>query len=301
MADRAIVDRAVAAAPKDYVVAASVTLALKAVGATMNGASAGGPFLPAVQLVAPDGTVMFTAVPPEAIAAGGSAVVSWFPGGGVEEAGSSGGGSGTISSLSSPLGTLSVSNPTGPNTNVDMPATGVTAGSYGDASHSSVITVDAEGRLTSASQVGIAGGTTTIGFEIGYDQITAPVNVASTNEAAPTTIIAGSSYTFDGAAVLATFFAPYIQDPSIGANPQVVLSLWEGATQVGRLVNLSFGNTTAQEAIAVVGMYRFTPSAAAHTYSIKAHASSATGPPQVGAGGGGVGAFLPAFLRFTKV
>ena len=159
MADRAIVDRAVEAAPKDYLVAANVELALKAVGATFNGASAAGPFLPAVQLVAPDETVMFTAVPEEPVAAGGSAVVSWFPGGGVEEAAASGGGSGgTVTNVSSPGATLSVGNPSGPAVTLDVAPSGVAAGTYGDALDVGQFTVDAEGRITAAAAVPIASG-----------------------------------------------------------------------------------------------------------------------------------------------
>lgn len=138
------------------------------------------------------------------------------------------------------------------------------------------------------------------GFEIGYDQITAPVNVASTTEGTPTTIIAGSSYTFDGAAVLATFYAPFMENGSAAAA-SVFVSLWEGATQIGRMAAIVLPSGTLQEALTVTAMLRFTPTAAAHTYAIKAHANSTTGTPVVGAGAGGTGAYLPAFLRLTKV
>lgn len=83
MADAAIVDRAVQAAPKDYTVGNGVDLALKAVRATIDGTGAAGIFRPALQLVAPDGTVMWTSLLTDGsgdIAAGGTADVSWFPG-----------------------------------------------------------------------------------------------------------------------------------------------------------------------------------------------------------------------------
>src|SRR5690348_6482704 len=131
MADRAIVDRAIAAAPKDYLVATNVELALKAVAGNLDGTLAGGAYLPAVQLIAPDETVMWTAVPPTPIAAGGSAVVSWFPGGGVDENEAAGGGSSSvISSLASPTATIQVGQPTGPAATVDLPTSGAAAGTY---------------------------------------------------------------------------------------------------------------------------------------------------------------------------
>lgn len=81
MADVAIVSRATVAAPKDYTLAAGEELALKAVRASVDGSGAGGSFLPALQLVAPDGTVMWTACDPANVfAAGASADVTWFPG-----------------------------------------------------------------------------------------------------------------------------------------------------------------------------------------------------------------------------
>lgn len=80
MADRAIVNRNVAAAPKDYQVAAGISLDLKAVRAVIDGSGAAGAFLPTLQLIAPDGTVMWESAPPTSTAAGGSADVSWFPG-----------------------------------------------------------------------------------------------------------------------------------------------------------------------------------------------------------------------------
>lgn len=62
-----------------------------------------------------------------------------------------------ITTLASPTGTITVTNPTGPTADVDLPTTGVGAGTYGDSSHVSQVTVDSRGRLTNASQVAIGG------------------------------------------------------------------------------------------------------------------------------------------------
>ena len=81
MADAAYVDRSIVAAPKNYTLASSQELSLKAVRAVFDGSGAGTSWFPALQLVAPDGTVMWTALDRStAIAAGGSADASWFPG-----------------------------------------------------------------------------------------------------------------------------------------------------------------------------------------------------------------------------
>lgn len=159
MADAAIVNRAIESAPKDYTLGASEELFLKAVRAVMDGSGTGQAYLPALQLIAPDGTVMWTAVPVESVAAGGSVDVSWFPG--VEEAIEQAVAA-AISALTSSAGTLTVTNPTGPTANVDLPATGVVAGSYGDAADAVTITVDAYGRATALTSVPIAGGGTVV-------------------------------------------------------------------------------------------------------------------------------------------
>lgn len=63
-----------------------------------------------------------------------------------------------ITDLTSTGGTITVTTPTGPTTNVDLAATAVSAGSYGDSGHVGTFTVDADGRLTAASSVSISGG-----------------------------------------------------------------------------------------------------------------------------------------------
>ena len=69
------------AVPLDYTVPASGELLPLMVRATMDGTSASGSFYAVVQVLSPNGRVMGTARS-DAIAAGASADVTWFPGGG---------------------------------------------------------------------------------------------------------------------------------------------------------------------------------------------------------------------------
>lgn len=139
------------------------------------------------------------------------------------------------------------------------------------------------------------------GFELNYTAITAPVNVASTTEATGTTIISPGAITFDGTAVLVHFFTPLITTPTAAVGNVVTVSLFESTTQIGRLCTVTTSATADQNPTGASGFLRFTPTAAAHTYTITAFASSTTGTPAIGAGAGSTGAYVAAFVRFTKV
>jgi hypothetical protein len=140
------------------------------------------------------------------------------------------------------------------------------------------------------------GGAALPGTEIGYDAITASVNVGT----ATTAVIPGSAHTFDGSPVMCEFFSPDILLPSV-AGATVNVFLFDGATQV--VIMAVCTNSAAQSARnPVTTTFRFTPSAGSHTYNIKAAASITTGTPAVQAGTGTVTSGLPpAYLRFTKV
>ena len=139
------------------------------------------------------------------------------------------------------------------------------------------------------------------GFEINYTQITAAVNIASTTEATGTTIISPGAITFDGTAVLVTFYSTAVYTPTSAAGDSVTIALFEGATEIGRFAQLITPASTAQMRWPVCAQLRFTPTAASHTYTVTASANSTTGTPKVDAGAGGTAVQSPAFVRFVKV
>ncbi len=137
------------------------------------------------------------------------------------------------------------------------------------------------------------------GYEYSYNQITANVNITGTTEGAATTIITCSTVTFDGTPVVLSVYSPQIAF-STTSSSFVVINVWEGASHLGDLATARSVSTT-QQSFGFFAQFRFTPSAASHTYVIKAYATSTTGTPSFGAGTGGAGANLPAFARIQKV
>lgn len=142
------------------------------------------------------------------------------------------------------------------------------------------------------------------GYEINYTAITSTVNVVSTTESSGTTIISPGAVTFDGGLVLCHFQAIITIPTALSTTDQVTVSLFESSTQITRLTRCALADlgATGQQVIATVsGFYRFTPTAAAHTYTVTAFTNSTTGTPSVVAGSGSTGGNPPAFIRFTKV
>jgi len=137
------------------------------------------------------------------------------------------------------------------------------------------------------------------GYEIGYDQITASVNVASTTEGTPTAIITGTAHTYENVGYLFHFFTPELVAPSTTGGTVTVLLMQDGAS-IGRIAVVQNDITGGQTGVPVVGERKFTPSAASHTFSVSAFCSVTTGTPSVQAGAAGSGIIVPAFLRVTK-
>ena len=105
------------------------------------------------------------------------------------------------------------------------------------------------------------------GYEIGYDQITSNVSVTAIVEAAGNTAISCAAHTFDGSPVIAHLFVQ-IQN---GTGGTTIVSLFEGATQISRLVSVYAGTGVGSTGYQVSGFLRFTPTAGSHTYTVTAY------------------------------
>ena len=140
------------------------------------------------------------------------------------------------------------------------------------------------------------------GFEIGYDQITAGVNLTGTTEGTATTVITCAAHTFDGGAVICDVYTLILQTPNNGVSDTSTVGLFESGTLINRLVFGRAVTVTAQQPQHPgFGAMRFTPSAGSHSYVLAGWVTNTTGTPQVVAGTGGPGNNPPAWVRFTKV
>lgn len=135
------------------------------------------------------------------------------------------------------------------------------------------------------------------GGEIDYVEFTSPVNITATTEATSNTVVTGSAVTYDGVTiVLIEYYCPRSRVPA--GNNDLNYSLWDGSTDLG-LLGLLEGPDAANELRVPSRLARrLTPSAASHTYSIRAYVNTGTGHADAGAGG--IATIMPGFIRITR-
>lgn len=131
--------------------------------------------------------------------------------------------------------------------------------------------------------------------EISYSEKVSAFTTTAVTEGTAVAVVDSVAATYDGSPVLVHFYSPAVYHSV--ALAEVIFTLWEGASVkgiIGRVVS-----DAASDGDAASLWYRFTPSAASHTYTIKAHGNVA-GTCTVQAGAGGSGTFFQMFLRVTK-
>ncbi len=179
-----------------------------------------------------------------------------------------------------------------------------TTGATGPTGSSGAGTTGATGPTGAAGATGATGPTGAAGAgELDYVQITSGVNVTGTSWASPTTIITGSSVSYDGSTrVLLEAFCAAFDTPS-GGDIGASFAFLDGATHLGvsgtiRGVSSGTGVTTVLQGS--IYMRRFyTPSAGSHTFTVRGIVTSGTGVWNAGDGSGST-VFTPSFLRITQ-
>ena len=121
-------------------------------------------------------------------------------------------------------------------------------------------------------------------LELDYTEITSSVNITATSEATATTLVTAAAVTFDGNTEVIIEFSANMARPEGGNN--IFFWLYEDGSSIGRLGYLL---STSQDGGPVHLTRRLTPSAASHTYSVRAHMDTSNGTVSAGAGGSGNG------------
>jgi hypothetical protein len=134
-------------------------------------------------------------------------------------------------------------------------------------------------------------------YELVYAEITANVTpIIGANFANADDVVTCGATTFDGTPCYVEFFAPGVVTDEAGVK--LVFTLVDGVTDVG-ILGIAVSDTASVER-AVFLKRKFTPPAGAKTYKVNAYLSSGTATGTVFAGTGLIGAYAPAYLRFTK-
>ena len=138
----------------------------------------------------------------------------------------------------------------------------------------------------------------TQGYEFSYTEFTGNVAITANAAATAQTVVTAPELVFDGVtAILIEFFANTAGTP-LGAGAYMLGDIWDGSTDLGIVVQLVTPAAGSMQAPVLVRR-RLTPTAGPHTFSIRGWVSAPTGTFY--AGTGGAGAYLPGYIRITKV
>ena len=141
------------------------------------------------------------------------------------------------------------------------------------------------------------------GYEIVNVEFTATVSVGVVTEASSTTIVSAGAVTFDGSAIEVEVYAPAILFASGSViGDSMTLNLWNDSSELGKgaIFTCQVPDTSTDSYFPLHFKRRFAPSGS-HTIALKAFKSTSTATCQVVAGPGGTAAYLPGFIRITKV
>lgn len=131
----------------------------------------------------------------------------------------------------------------------------------------------------SGGPVGVTGvtgvtGATGVGADVQLDYVpwANDVTVTATSAPAADTVIDGNAVTYDGSTrVKIEFWSRFVFN---SGGDYVIVTLWDGATDLGRIGQI---RGAGGEGAPVYGVVFLTPSAAAHTFHVKAWVTGGTG------------------------
>ena len=134
------------------------------------------------------------------------------------------------------------------------------------------------------------------GYQLDYVEITTNVSITATTAATANTVIDGNAVSYDGSTRVKLEFGA--TGASIPNTREIVVVLYDGATQLGQLLAQGNQGSTTTDCSGFYRAYFLTPTNASHTYHIKAYITGGTGT--IYANNGAAGNPMPAWYRITK-
>lgn len=132
---------------------------------------------------------------------------------------------------------------------------------------------------------------------LSYVEDIAGLTITATSDATAQTHITAPALVFDGATIIRIEY--FAADANVTTAQQVIVNLYDGATDQGRWVFIGgAGISSGSFAAEPIGVRYVTPSAGSHTYSARAWKTGGTAA--ILAGTGGVATTLPAYLRISR-
>jgi hypothetical protein len=133
--------------------------------------------------------------------------------------------------------------------------------------------------------------------EVAYVEFTSDVSVTATTVATANQIVTTGPITLEAVPHLLEFYSPRV---TVG-TAQAFIIVRDGTTRKGTLANMTGGADATNPFYAP---YRFTPTAASHTYNVAGWVASASTTTVTAGSGGSAGdasTRMPGFIRLTRV
>jgi len=137
-----------------------------------------------------------------------------------------------------------------------------------------------------------------LGGEVAYQEWIAQVSITATSEATAQQVVAAPAFTADGSSTyLVEFYAPACGPPGTSGQSLNFILYLDGVS-LG-LLGVHQGNSANAFYAPSRQTRRIVPAAGSRTFSVRAFVSTGTG--LVFGGPGGVGQYVPGFIRVTRV
>lgn len=144
--------------------------------------------------------------------------------------------------------------------------------------------------------------------ELGYKENPGLITVDTTaTGASGTLVIDDLTVVCDGSPIIVEFFSPSARPPNTLDDSVYVTLMMDGAEQARNWIEITSTSTTASDYDPIHAVFRMTPSAGSHTFSVRARNTGGSSAARIGRiqlGSSGTGAatgYAPGFLRVSKI